>query len=95
MIGGNDMAHPAAVLRAALAHTEMSERELSVEYFAHGGPASPERLRDILEAGGSPTRHEYDQIASALNGWYVDRGLGHVVPYYDELWLDGDSAPSP
>ena len=95
MSSGDGVAQPVAVLRAALAHTDMSRAQLQVDFFAVGGPLRATRLDDILETGAPPTRREYDQIALALNNWYVDRGLGHTVPYYDELWMDGDgSAPA-
>lgn len=96
MTGGNGVAHPAAVLRAAFAHSDLTQRELFLEHFTVGGPLRSTRLEQILQAGAPPTKQEYDEIASALNGWYVDQGLGHAVPYYDELWVNGDGeVPGP
>lgn len=91
MNSGNRVTQPASVLRAALAHTDMSRGQLQVEFFSVGGPLRPTRLDEILGAVSAPTRQEHDQIALALNNWYVEQGLGHAVPYYDELWMnDGE-----
>jgi hypothetical protein len=73
----------------------MTEGQLHVEFFTIGGPLRARRLGEILGGSGTPTRQEYDQIASALNDWYVDHGAGHAVPYYDELWLNGHGEGRP
>ncbi len=93
MLSGNGASRSPDVLRAGLAHSGMSRQWLHVESFALGGPLRQTRLDEILDEGPSPTRQEHDVIAAALNGWYVDEGLGHAVPYFDELVVGGDGSP--
>ncbi len=85
MFRGDEVSHPAAVLRAAFDHAGIGRTQLHVEHVAVGGSLASTRLWSIVEGGADPTRREYDTIAIALNCGFVDRGLGHVVPYYDEL----------
>jgi hypothetical protein len=92
---GDETSRPAAVLQAAFAHTGMRQEQVHVERFAVGGPLIPTRLRAILEGGSAPTRNEYNSIAVALNSVFVGQGLGHVVPYYDEVPMDGHGEGSP
>jgi hypothetical protein len=94
MLGGEtSCGERADVLRAAFAHTGMSQQQIHVEHFAVGGPLIPTRLQEILTGDGTPTRNEFNSIAMALNSVFVDQGLGHVVPYYDDLSVDGDGSP--
>ncbi len=76
---------PSAVLRAGLAHSGMTEQELFRGQFALGGTVRRTELDAALEGRTPLTTAAYDRIAGALNDHFVDRGLGHVVPYHDEL----------
>jgi hypothetical protein len=90
----NNAASPSTdVLRAGFAHSGMSRPQLHVEYFMLGGPLRSTRLDEILDGGPTATAREHDGIAAALNGWYIDEGLGHAVPYFDELVVGGDGGP--
>jgi hypothetical protein len=76
-----------AVLEAGRVQAGMSFDDLWLEYFALGGTAPPEELRDYLAGGAGPM--DYDVVAQAINERFVDRGEDHPVPYSEEL----DSGP--
>ena len=76
---------PAELLEAARHRAGLTERDLWIAYCAIGGLASPATLHDYLAGSAIPDRHDYDQVAQALNEAFLDRGGDHPVPYADEI----------
>jgi hypothetical protein len=77
-------APPHSVLEAARTSAGMSFIELWIAYFALGGAAQPQVVRSYL-GGGHAGSFDYDVLAHAINERYVEHGLNHPVPYFDEL----------
>jgi hypothetical protein len=61
----------------------LSMSELWLRYFALGGMSSPLELDAYLNGALSPTAHDHDVIAHALNERFVELGRDHPVPYSD------------
>ena len=75
------MSNDAAVLEDARKDLGLSVRELWLDYFALGGSAALDEVGAFLGGTTSPSDHDYDVLAVALNETYLDRGGDHPVPY--------------
>jgi hypothetical protein len=75
------MSNDAALLEAARRELGLSVRDLWLDYFALGGSADVHEIGDFLGGMASPSDHDYDVLAVALNETYRDRGADHPVPY--------------
>lgn len=78
---------PGAVLRAGIAHAEITFDVLWAGYFALGGMASPDQLRQIIDGNRVPSHLDYDLIAQAINETFLDQGGDHPVPYAEDIGL--------
>lgn len=77
-------ATPAEVLETARRRSGMSLHQLWLSQALLGGAASPDEVRSFLSGQATPTAHQYDVLAHALNESFLERGLDHLVPYADE-----------
>jgi hypothetical protein len=73
------------VLDRARSDAGLTVSELWLRYFSLGGIASPVEVEAYLHDALTPTRHEYDVLAHAINERYVELGGDHPVPYADEV----------
>lgn len=76
---------PGAVLEAARVQAGMSLADVWLAYLALGGMQSPEVVESILEGEAEVASDEYDLLAQTMNERFMDRGVGHPVPYHDEI----------
>lgn len=76
---------PGAVLKAARVQAGMSLADVWLAYLALGGMQSPEVVESILEGEAEVASDEYDLLAQTMNERFMDRGVGHPVPYHDEI----------
>ena len=65
-------------------HARISLRDLWVRYFALTGTKSPPELDGILQCELRPSAHEHNVIAVALNEYFKDAGIEHLVPYVEQ-----------
>jgi hypothetical protein len=75
------MSNDAAVLEDARRELGRSMRDLWLDYFALGGGADLPEVTAFLGGETTPSDHDYDVLAVALNETYLDRGQHHPVPY--------------
>lgn len=78
---------PGATLSAGLTHAAMTLRDLWLRYFALGGMAGPDHLRQIIDGTVTPSHRDYDLMAQAINEQFIDLGRDHPVPYADDIGL--------
>lgn len=76
---------PGATLRAGIAHAEISFPALWAGYFALGGMANPDQLREMIHGTDMPSHRDYDLIAQAINESFLDQGGDHPVPYAEDI----------
>ena len=69
--------------RARLA-VGLSHGELWFRYFELGGMSTALELEAYLYQALTPTSHERDMIATALNERFFELGGDHPVPYTDD-----------
>ncbi len=74
-----DAAHD--TLNRARIDAGLSLDELWLRYFELGGMSSPVELEAHLYGALTPTDHNHDLIAHALNERFVELGRNHLVPY--------------
>jgi hypothetical protein len=74
-----------AALRAGLALSGLTTRQLWIAYFGLGGSKMPGELELALDGRGAVTDHEHDLIAQALNDHFIGTGQNHLVAYASEL----------
>jgi hypothetical protein len=55
--------------------------ELWLRYFELGGMSTAVELEAHLHGALTPTSHDHDLIAHALNERFVELGRNHPVPY--------------
>lgn len=72
-----------SVLRAAFEATELSRAQLWLRYFALGGDADIDEMDAYLSGRATPTSHQHDVLAQALNEELIELGGGFSVPYRD------------
>ncbi len=76
-------ASKAAVLRAAQRHLAKSLLDLWLGYVSVGGDEPLRVLQSWIWGAVEPPDRDYDFMAQALNDWFVELGLDHVVGYSD------------
>ena len=57
--------------------------ELWLRYFALGGMSTPLEVEAFLHGDVTPTDHDYDVLAVALNERFEELGWDQAVPYSD------------
>jgi hypothetical protein len=62
----------------------LSHGELWLRYFALGGMRSAFEVEAFVCGALSPSPHDHDLIAHALNERFVELGGNHPVPYADD-----------
>ena len=67
----------------------LSHGELWIRYFALGGMSTALELEAYLYEALTPTDHEHDLVASALNERFSELGGDHPIPYTDDEPTDG------
>jgi hypothetical protein len=72
-------------LAAGLALTDLGINDLWLLYFALGGSHPRPELQKYLSGAGRWSAHEHDVAAHALNEYFVDHGLDHLVAYATDL----------
>lgn len=77
-------ATPAEVLETARRHSGMSVHQLWLSQALLGGAASADEVGSFLSGEVTPSTHQYDVLAHALNESFADQGFDHPVPYADE-----------
>jgi hypothetical protein len=76
------MTEPAPdVLDAYRQQTGLSHGELWLRYFQLGGMSTGFDLEAFLYGIISPSTHDHDVIAQALNERFAELGRDHPVPY--------------
>jgi hypothetical protein len=75
------MPDPARTLDCARRDAGLSHEELWLRYFALGGMRCAFELEAILYGALTPTTHDHDVIAVALNERFSELGANHPIPY--------------
>jgi hypothetical protein len=60
---------------------DLTHSELWLRYFELGGMSSAFQLEALLCGALTPTAHDHDLIAVALNERFAEIGADHPVPY--------------
>ena len=74
-----------SLLERARRETGMSHGELWFRYFELGGMSTALELEAYLYDALSPTSHERNLVATALNERFAELGGDHPVPYSEDL----------
>jgi hypothetical protein len=80
-----DVLNAGTAIRAGLALSELSLHDLWVRYLAISGSHTLEELHAYVYGDAVWTTHEHNVAAQALNDYFVDHGLDHLVAYAGEL----------
>ena len=72
------------VLESARREVGLSHSELWFRYFALGGMSSALELEAYLYEALTPTWHDRDMVALALNERFSELGGDHPIPYSDD-----------
>lgn len=59
----------------------LSEPDLWLRYFELGGMSTPAEVDSYLRCASTPSAHEHDMLAHALNERFSELGRDHPVPY--------------
>ncbi len=73
-------------LERARVDVGLSHSELWFRYFALGGMSTALELEAYLYEALTPTKHDRDLIAVALNERYTELGGDHPIPYSDDAY---------
>jgi hypothetical protein len=73
-----------ATLESFRLGADLTGGELWLRYFALGGMSTAFQLEAFLHGALTPTPHDHDVIAHALNERFVELGGNHPVPYDDD-----------
>lgn len=65
-------------------YNSLAIEDLWLRCFALGTMCTPSQLEAFLRGDLSPTRHEYNLVAVALNEWLSDTGVAQFVPYIED-----------
>jgi hypothetical protein len=65
----------------------LSHGELWLRYFELGGMSTALEVEAFLYEALTPTPHDRDLIAHALNERFVELGGNHPVPYADDDYV--------
>lgn len=66
----------------------LTRGELWLRYFELGGMSSAFQMEAFLYGALTPSPHDYDVIAHALNERFVELGGNHPVPYTGDAAQD-------
>jgi hypothetical protein len=72
-------------IAAGLAVSRLSTRQLWWDYITMGGSHNLGALEDYMSGRTTWSRYQHDFAAQALNDYFVESGLDHIVAYSDEL----------
>ncbi len=78
------MTNSVGVLEQARLEVGLSHSELWFRYFALGGMSSALELEAYLYDALTPTWHDRDMVALALNERFSELGGDHPIPYTDD-----------
>ncbi|MEO7573344.1 MAG: hypothetical protein ABIX10_13005 [Acidimicrobiales bacterium] len=78
------MTEPAGELEKARLEVELSHGELWFRYFGLGGMRTALELEAYLYGALTPTGHDRDLVATALNERFSELGGDHPIPYSDD-----------
>lgn len=73
------------LLERARRETGMSHGELWFRYFELGGMSAALEVEAFLCGALSPTNHDRNLVATALNERFTELGGDHPVPYTDDV----------
>ena len=73
------------LLEGARRRTGMSHGELWFRYFELGGMSTALEVEAFLYDALSPTNHDRNLVATALNERFSELGGDHPVPYTDDV----------
>jgi len=80
-----DVLNPGASIRAGLALSALSLYDLWLRYVGIGGSHTPDELRAYVCGDMAWTAIQHDVAAQALNDYFTEHGLDHIVAYANEL----------
>jgi hypothetical protein len=72
-------------IAAGLAASRLNPRQLWWDYITMGGSHDFRGLEDYLSGRTTWSPNQHDFAAQALNDYFVESGLDHIVAYSDEL----------
>jgi hypothetical protein len=75
---------PVATLESYREGADLTGGELWWRYFELGGMSTAFELEAFLHGALTPTPHDHDVIAHALNERFAELGGNHPVPYDDD-----------
>ena len=78
------MIHSTSVLEQARLEVGLSNSDLWFRYFELGGMSTALELEAYLHEALTPTSHDRDLVATALNERFSELGGDHPVPYSDD-----------
>jgi predicted DNA-binding ribbon-helix-helix protein len=73
-----------STLERARVEVGLSHSELWLRYFALGGMSTALELEAYLYEALTPTCHDRDMVALALNERFSELGGDHPIPYTDD-----------
>lgn len=74
----------ASTLERARLEVGLSHGELWFRYFALGGMSTALEVEAYLYEALTPTTHDRDLVATALNERFTELGGDHPIPYSDD-----------
>jgi len=83
------MQQPADLLDSYRRDAGLSHGELWLRYFELGGMSSVLQVEAFVCGALTPSRHDHDVLAHALNERFVELGGNHPVPYQEDSEEDG------
>ncbi|MEO8265008.1 MAG: hypothetical protein ABI706_05780 [Ilumatobacteraceae bacterium] len=78
------MTDSTGILEQARREVGLSYNELWFRYFELGGMSTALEVEAYLYEALTPTTHERDMIATALNERFAELGGDHPLPYTDD-----------
>jgi hypothetical protein len=72
-------------LASGLAFSDLSVSEMWVRYVGLSGAHTQQELQTYLDGHSAWSRSQHDVAAHALNEYFVQRGLDHLVAYAHEI----------
>lgn len=80
-----DKLQAGTAIRAGVSLSGLNLNEVWLRYAAITGTHTFEEFHDYVFAGTSWTTFEHNVAAQALNDFFVDHGLDHLVAYAHEV----------
>jgi hypothetical protein len=75
---------PTGALELARREVGLSQGELWFRYFELGGMSTALEVEAYLYGALTPTHHDHDMLAAALNERFAELGGDHPIPYTDD-----------